>query len=57
MTNSLKLVKAGAEQFLVRMLPQDKAQVGAFNDKIQFSGAFTSDRDELVAALKDVDFG
>jgi Ca-activated chloride channel homolog len=57
MTNSLKLVKAGAEQFLVRMLPQDKAQVGAFNDKIQFSGVFTSDRDELVAALRDVDFG
>jgi len=57
MTNSLKLVKTGAEQFLVRMLPQDKAQIGAFNDKIQFSGVFTSDRDELVAALKDVDFG
>jgi len=57
MTNSLKLVKAGAEQFLVRLLPQDKAQVGAFNDKIQFSGTFTSDRDDLVAALKDIDFG
>ena len=57
MTNSLKLVKNGAEQFVVRMLPQDKAQIGAFNDKIQFSGVFTSDRDELVAALRDVDFG
>jgi Ca-activated chloride channel family protein len=57
MTNSLKLVKAGAEQFVIRLLPQDKAQVGAFNDKIQFSGTFTSDRDELVAALADLDFG
>lgn len=57
MTNSLKLVYAGAEQFIIRMLPQDKAQVGAFNDKVQFSGSFTSDRDELVAALKDLDFG
>ena len=57
MTDSLKLVKAGAEQFLERLLPQDKAQVGAFNDKIQFSGTFTSDRDDLVAALKDIDFG
>ena len=57
MTNSLKLVKAGAEQFLERLLPQDKSQVGAFNDKIQFSGTFTSDRDDLVAALKDIDFG
>jgi Ca-activated chloride channel family protein len=57
MTNSLKLVNAGAEQFIIRMLPQDKAQVGAFNDKVQFSGTFTSDRDELVAALKELDFG
>ena len=57
MTNSLKLVYAGAEQFIIRMLPQDKAQVGAFNDKVEFSGPFTSDRDELVAALKDLDFG
>ena len=57
MTNSLKLVYAGAEQFLIRLLPQDKAQVGAFNDKVEFSGSFTSDRDELVAALRDLDFG
>ncbi len=57
MTNSLKLVYAGAEQFIIRLLPQDKAQVGAFNDKVEFSGSFTSDRDELVAALRDLDFG
>lgn len=57
MTSSLKLVKAAAEQFLIRLLPQDKAQVGAFNDKIQFSGEFTSDRDALVAALGELDFG
>jgi Ca-activated chloride channel family protein len=57
MTNSLKLVNAGAEQFLIRLMPQDKAQVGAFNDKIEFSGTFTSDRDELVAALRELDFG
>jgi Ca-activated chloride channel family protein len=33
--------------------------VGAFNDKIEFHPAteFTSDRDTLVAALKDLDFG
>ena len=57
MTNSLKLVNAGAEQFLILLMPQDKAQVGAFNDKIEFSGTFTSDRDELVAALRELDFG
>ena len=37
------LRKTAAE--LIRMLPADKGQVGAFNDKIQFSGRFTSDRD------------
>ena len=57
MTNSLKLVNAGAEQFLIRLLPQDRAQVGAFNDKIEFSGVFTADRDELAAALRELDFG
>jgi Ca-activated chloride channel family protein len=57
MTNSLRLVKTGAEEFVVRLLPQDKAQVGAFNDKVQFSGSFTADRDELVAAIKELDYG
>lgn len=57
MTDSLKLVREGAEQFLIRLLPQDRAMVGAFNDKIEFSGIFTADRDELVAALKELDFG
>lgn len=57
MTDSLKLVYAGAEQFLSRLQVQDRAQVGAFNDKIEFSGVFTSDRDELAAALRNLDFG
>jgi Ca-activated chloride channel family protein len=59
MTTALDLVKNGAEQFLLRLLPEDQAQVGAFNDKIEFhpADAFTSNRDELVAALKDLDFG
>src|SRR5918911_110263 len=33
MTLTLDLVKEGAEQFLIRMLPTDRGQVGAFNDK------------------------
>ena len=41
----------------MRMLPADKGQVGAFNDKIQFSGHFTSDRDDLIGALRDLQFG
>lgn len=57
MTANLKLLNRAAEQFILRLLPVDKAQVGAFNDKIQMSGTFTNDRDELVAALDDLQFG
>jgi len=57
MTANLDRLKEAAEQFLIRMLPQDKAQVGAFSDKIQFSGTFTSDRDDLIGSLGDLQFG
>lgn len=57
MTGSLDLLNRATEQFLMRMLPADKGQVGAFNDKIQFSGHFTSDRDDLIGALRDLQFG
>ena len=57
MTANLDRLRQAAEQFLLRMLPQDKGQVGAFSDKIQFSGTFTSDRDDLIFALKDLQFG
>jgi len=57
MTNNLELLNRAAEQFLIRLLPVDRAQVGAFNDKIQLSGKFTRDRDELIAALDDLQFG
>jgi VWFA-related protein len=57
MTSNLDLLRAAAEQFLLRMLPQDKGQVGAFSDKIEFSGAFTNDRDDLISALRDLQYG
>ena len=57
MTANLDRLKSATEQFLIRMLPEDKAQVGAFSDKIQFSGTFTSDRDDLIGALGDLQFG
>src|SRR5687767_13689939 len=43
MTANLKLVREDAEQFLIRLLPGDKAKVGAFNDKIEVSAHFTAD--------------
>jgi Ca-activated chloride channel family protein len=59
MTLILDRVKAAAEQFLIRMLPEDVGKVGAFNDKIEFlpDDEFTGDRDRLITLLKDLDFG
>ncbi len=57
MTANLDRLDLAAEQFLLRLLPLDKGQVGAFSDKIQLSGEFTSDRDDLIAALKELQFG
>ena len=57
MTLTIDLLKQAAEQFVIRLLPDDRARVGAFNDKIQFSGKFTNDRDDLVGAIKDLDYG
>ena len=57
MTGSIALLRAAAEQFVLRLLPEDKGRIGAFNDKIQMSARFTSDRDELVSDIKEIDFG
>jgi Ca-activated chloride channel family protein len=59
MTAILGFVKDGAEQFLIRLLPGDKAQVGEFSDKIKFHpGNFIEDRDRLIYLLKhELDFG
>jgi Ca-activated chloride channel family protein len=57
MTGTISLLRAAAEQFIIRLLPDDKAKVGAFNDKIQVSGKFSHDRDSLVSEVKDLDYG
>ena len=36
MTLTIDLLQDAAEQFVIRLLPDDKGMVGAFNDKIQF---------------------
>ena len=59
MTPSLELLMAGAEQFIIRMLPDDRGKVGAFNDKIQIlpEADFIGDRDALIRALGRLQFG
>lgn len=57
MTLRLDDLYAGAEQFLLRLLPHDRAMLGAFNDKIQFTSEFSNDRDMLVSSIGDLDYG
>ena len=57
MTLTIELLKQAAEQFLIRLLPEDKARVGAFNDKIQFNARWSNDRDQLITDTKNLDYG
>ena len=57
-TNVMDRIMGGAEQFLIRMLPDDRARVGAFNDKIEIvPPEFIGDRDLLIDELEGLDFG
>jgi Ca-activated chloride channel family protein len=53
MVNNIARVKDGAEQFLLRLLPGDRARIGSFEDKIIVSPDFTNNRDELIRFLKE----
>jgi Ca-activated chloride channel homolog len=57
MTLTIDLLKQAAEQFLIRLLKEDRGKVGAFNDKIQIGSHFTNNRDELISDAKDLDYG
>jgi len=61
MTLNLDFVKQAAEEFLMRLLPDDRAKVGSFNDKIKIlprDEPFSGNRDRLIRLLKeDLDFG
>jgi VWFA-related protein len=58
MTLNMGLLKDAAERFVLRLLPEDRARIGSFSDKIRISPQFTGDRDELVRYLhNDIQFG
>ena len=52
MTANISRVQEAAEQFVIRMLPADKAAVGYFNDQLFFSPVFTTDRDALSRYIR-----
>ena len=53
MAVTLDLARHAAEQFVIRMLPEDRARVGSFSDRTDLSREFTGDRDSLLRALRD----
>lgn len=57
MTLNLDLLRDAAEQFVIRLLPEDQARVGAFNDKVELDPSFTNDRDDLVRSIRELDYG
>lgn len=57
MTTAIGLLKRAAEEFVLRLLPEDKGAVGAFNDKVEIGGDFTANRDQLITEIRDLDFG
>jgi Ca-activated chloride channel family protein len=51
MEGNLPLLRAGVDQLLARLRPDDVARVGTFGHQIAISPSFTRDRDELRGAL------
>ncbi|MGE5837879.1 MAG: VWA domain-containing protein [Acidobacteriota bacterium] len=43
----------GARNFVLRMLPEDRARLGSFADRVVLAPRFTSDRDALLEYLDD----
>jgi Ca-activated chloride channel family protein len=51
MLGNFNTVIEGANSFIIRMLPADRARIGSFADRVQINSPFTSDRDELLRFL------
>ena len=52
MTANINRVQEAAEQFVIRMLPEDRSAIAYFADRVYFSPRFTSDRDELSRYIR-----
>ncbi len=53
MAPTLDLARHAAEQFVLRLLPGDRARVGSFSDVVNLSPGFTDDRDALLRSLRE----
>lgn len=58
MIMSLELLKDAAEAFVIRLLPDDRARLLNFDDKIIISPRFTNGRDDLIRYIhEDIQYG
>ena len=58
MVNDIALAKDGAEAFMIRLLPHDRARVVGFDDVVRWGPNFTNDRDRLIRYIQqDMQFG
>lgn len=57
MGGTVRLLRTAAREFVTRLLPGDVCRVGAFNDRVQFGGDFTSDRNRLAQDIDTLDVG
>lgn len=46
-------VIAAAEQFIVRLMPGDRARVGSFSEEVRMGPPLTGDRDVLIKFIRD----
>lgn len=52
MTLNLDLARLAAEQFIIRLMPDDEARVGSFADIVRYATELTGDRDTLLHQLR-----
>ena len=59
MTLNLDRLKVAAERFALRLLPEDRARIGSFSDRINiYPSGFTNNRDQLIRIIhNDMGFG
>jgi Ca-activated chloride channel family protein len=53
MLQNFDAVIEGANNFVLRMMPDDKTRLGSFADIVKFGPDFTNNRDRLLAYLRD----
>ena len=53
MMSAIDLARHAAEQFVIRLGPEDAARVGVFSARVAISPEFTADRDALLGVLRE----